>query len=270
MYLLLGHRSKLSASNKLLLYEAILKPIWTYGMQLWGTASTSNAEILERLPSKALRMIVDAPWYMPNRLSEGNPKHQQLKKKSRTVPASEHTQMTSWSCQTTCDCEDTCQRSAYPILSVIVIVEISAFKVYILNFPFFCRKIALLIVLGRPLWREDGSVICSAICQWSESRRTHNRTLLSHLRLLGSLSVASYDSRDYGGSILTRLHTGTLRREDGSLICSAICRWSESRRTHNRTLLSRLRLLGSLSVASYDSQGLRWKYSTLSDERTGL
>jgi hypothetical protein len=66
---------------------------------------------------------------------------------------------------------------------------------------------------------------------------------------------------DYGGSILTRLHTGTLWREDGSVICSAICQWSESRSTHNQTLLSHLRLLGSLSVASYDSQGLRWKYS---------
>jgi hypothetical protein len=62
-------------------------------------------------------------------------------------------------------------------------------------FLFFCRKIVLLFVLGLPLWREDGSVLCSAICQWSESRRTHNRTLLSHLRLLGSLSVASYDSQ---------------------------------------------------------------------------
>jgi hypothetical protein len=29
-------------------------------------------------------------------------------------------------------------------------------------FPFFCRTIALLFILGRPLWREDGSVICSA------------------------------------------------------------------------------------------------------------
>jgi hypothetical protein len=60
-------------------------------------------------------------------------------------------------------------------------------------FPFFCRTIALFLVLGRPLWREDGSVICSAICQWSESRRTHNHTLLSHLRLLHSFSIASYD-----------------------------------------------------------------------------
>jgi hypothetical protein len=37
------------------------QPIWTYGLQLWGTASTSNIEILERFQSKALRMIVDSP-----------------------------------------------------------------------------------------------------------------------------------------------------------------------------------------------------------------
>jgi hypothetical protein len=44
----------------------ILKPIWTYGIQLWGRASASNIEILERFQSKALRMIVDAPWYVTN------------------------------------------------------------------------------------------------------------------------------------------------------------------------------------------------------------
>jgi hypothetical protein len=33
-------------------------------MQLWGTSSTSNIEILERFQSKALRMIVDAPWHV--------------------------------------------------------------------------------------------------------------------------------------------------------------------------------------------------------------
>jgi hypothetical protein len=61
-------------------------------------------------------------------------------------------------------------------------------------FSFLLPDNRFLFRLGRPLWGEDGSVICSAICQWSESRRTHNHTLLSHLRLLGSLSVASYDS----------------------------------------------------------------------------
>jgi hypothetical protein len=35
-------------------------------IQLWGSASTSNIEILERLQSKTLRMIADAPWYVPN------------------------------------------------------------------------------------------------------------------------------------------------------------------------------------------------------------
>jgi hypothetical protein len=43
-----------------------LKPIWTYGIQHWGTASTSNIDILERFQSKALRMIVDAHWYVQN------------------------------------------------------------------------------------------------------------------------------------------------------------------------------------------------------------
>jgi hypothetical protein len=66
MYWLLGRKSKLSRSNKLLIYKTKLKPIWTYGIQLWGTASTSNIEILECFQSKALRMIVDAPWYVQN------------------------------------------------------------------------------------------------------------------------------------------------------------------------------------------------------------
>jgi hypothetical protein len=57
-----------ASPNKLLLYKAILNPIWTYGIQLWGTASTSNIEILERFQSEALRTIVDGPWYVPKTL----------------------------------------------------------------------------------------------------------------------------------------------------------------------------------------------------------
>jgi hypothetical protein len=53
-------------SNKLLIYKAILKPIWMYGIQLWGTTSNSNITILERFQSKVLRLIVNAPWYEPN------------------------------------------------------------------------------------------------------------------------------------------------------------------------------------------------------------
>jgi hypothetical protein len=49
-------------SDKILIYKAILKPNWAYGIQLQGTASTSNIEILERFQSKVLHVIVDAPW----------------------------------------------------------------------------------------------------------------------------------------------------------------------------------------------------------------
>jgi hypothetical protein len=48
------------------IYKTILKPSWTYGIQPWGMAYTSNAEILERFQSKALGIIADAPWYAPN------------------------------------------------------------------------------------------------------------------------------------------------------------------------------------------------------------
>jgi hypothetical protein len=66
MNCLLGLKSKLSTDNKLLIYKVILKPIWIYGIQLWGTTSNSNIEILECFQSKVLRLIADAPWYVSN------------------------------------------------------------------------------------------------------------------------------------------------------------------------------------------------------------
>jgi hypothetical protein len=65
---MIGRNSKLSLNNKLLLYKAILKPVWTYGIQLWGSSANSNLEILERFQSKVLRIIVNAPWFVPNRI----------------------------------------------------------------------------------------------------------------------------------------------------------------------------------------------------------
>jgi hypothetical protein len=47
--------------------------ISTLLIQLWGTASTSNIETLERFQSKALRMIMDAPWYVPNTVIRREP-----------------------------------------------------------------------------------------------------------------------------------------------------------------------------------------------------
>jgi hypothetical protein len=61
MYWILGRKSELALTNKRLLYKTILKPIWTYGVTLWGTACHSNIEILQRFQNKVLRTFVNAP-----------------------------------------------------------------------------------------------------------------------------------------------------------------------------------------------------------------
>jgi hypothetical protein len=42
--------------------------VWAYGIQLWGSAANSNLEILERFQLKVLRIIVNAPWFIPNHI----------------------------------------------------------------------------------------------------------------------------------------------------------------------------------------------------------
>lgn len=63
---LLNRKSELSIENKLLIYKTVIRPIWTYGMQLWGSASNSNIEILRRFESQSLRIIANAPWFVSN------------------------------------------------------------------------------------------------------------------------------------------------------------------------------------------------------------
>ncbi|KAK7871524.1 hypothetical protein R5R35_010330 [Gryllus longicercus] len=66
MIWLIGRKSCLSLGNKILLYKTILKPIWSYGIELWGTASHSNIEIIQRFQSKCLRLLSNAPWFVSN------------------------------------------------------------------------------------------------------------------------------------------------------------------------------------------------------------
>jgi hypothetical protein len=44
----------------------VIKPIWTYGIELWGCASKSNVTIIQRSQSKILRTIANAPWLVSN------------------------------------------------------------------------------------------------------------------------------------------------------------------------------------------------------------
>jgi hypothetical protein len=66
MYWLMGRYSALSVNNKLMLYQQVLKPIWTYGIHLWCCTSQSNRNIIQRFQNRVIRRIVDAPWYIRN------------------------------------------------------------------------------------------------------------------------------------------------------------------------------------------------------------
>jgi hypothetical protein len=54
MFWLIGRNSKRSLENKIVLYKTIIKPIWTYGVEIWGCASKSNISIIQRSQSKIL------------------------------------------------------------------------------------------------------------------------------------------------------------------------------------------------------------------------
>lgn len=62
MYWMLRHGSGVSLRNKLTLYNAILKPIWMYGSQLWGSAAPTHIKSIQTLQNKILRGISGVKW----------------------------------------------------------------------------------------------------------------------------------------------------------------------------------------------------------------
>jgi hypothetical protein len=68
-----------------------------------------------------------------------------------------------------------------------------------------CGTISLTRGRGCNLYVQVLLDLSRAVTIGSMSRRTRDHILLSHLRL-NPPSVASYDSQDYGGGILSRLH----------------------------------------------------------------
>jgi hypothetical protein len=66
-YLLLSY---LSIDNKLLIYKTVIKPIWTYGIELGGCARKTNIAIIQRTQSKTLRSITNEPWCTFNLTSQ--------------------------------------------------------------------------------------------------------------------------------------------------------------------------------------------------------
>jgi hypothetical protein len=44
----------------------IIRPVWTYEIELWGCSKPSNTTILQTFQSKTLRTLANAPWYISN------------------------------------------------------------------------------------------------------------------------------------------------------------------------------------------------------------
>ncbi|VVC36903.1 Hypothetical protein CINCED_3A025794 [Cinara cedri] len=66
LYWLVGKHSELDFTSKRLLNVMIIKPIWTYGIQLRGCTSKSNVEIIQRCQNIAFRTIVTVYRYYRN------------------------------------------------------------------------------------------------------------------------------------------------------------------------------------------------------------
>ena len=49
---LINTRSELSLDSKLTVYKTILRPIWTYGIELWGCSKPSNSQDSPNIPIK--------------------------------------------------------------------------------------------------------------------------------------------------------------------------------------------------------------------------
>lgn len=63
---LLTNNKHSSLKIKVLMYKTLLKPLWTYGLQLWGTAKASNTNKIQQFQNIALRKITNAPPFVSN------------------------------------------------------------------------------------------------------------------------------------------------------------------------------------------------------------
>ncbi|GFW59325.1 RNA-directed DNA polymerase from mobile element jockey [Trichonephila clavipes] len=52
--------------HKVLLYKSIIRPVMSYGSQIWGSAGMCHLKRLHTLTNSFLRQIVNAPWFVRN------------------------------------------------------------------------------------------------------------------------------------------------------------------------------------------------------------
>ncbi|VVC34115.1 Hypothetical protein CINCED_3A012612 [Cinara cedri] len=64
--ILISNNKHTPLNTKLLIYKSLFKPMWTYGLQLWGNAKISNTNKIQTFQNKFLRLITNSPPYISN------------------------------------------------------------------------------------------------------------------------------------------------------------------------------------------------------------
>jgi hypothetical protein len=83
LYPLANRKSTLNKHNKILIYKQIIRPVITYGAEIWSTTAKSNLKIIEQIQNAYLRRALDAPPYMRNT---------QIQRETKTEPIKVHIQ----------------------------------------------------------------------------------------------------------------------------------------------------------------------------------
>jgi hypothetical protein len=96
IYWLIGKHSLLSLENKLPICKTVLKPVWTYGIELWGCATKSNIAVIQRYQSTLLRTITNAPRYASSQSLHSDLHIQHVRTVFRERTATHHTTLDSY------------------------------------------------------------------------------------------------------------------------------------------------------------------------------
>jgi len=95
IYWLIVKHPPLSLENKLLIYKTVLKPVWPYGIELWGCATKPNIAVIQRYQSRLLRTITKAPWYVSNQTLHSDLRIPHVRTVFRERTATHHTTLDS-------------------------------------------------------------------------------------------------------------------------------------------------------------------------------
>jgi hypothetical protein len=66
------------------MYKSLIKPIWTYGLQLWGNAKKSNLNRIQPFQNIALRKLTNFPPYVSNHTLHSDLKIKTVKEEAIT------------------------------------------------------------------------------------------------------------------------------------------------------------------------------------------